>query len=624
MRQTRRNTLTPAPAAPKQNKKRPARSKVTEEKEEDEPVDYESMKLPELKKCCENLGLDSKGKKADLVKRLLDSSKAASSPQKSKRRKKTEEEPKAQDSVQTAFEALKSQGPQKRKSFKVDEKCSINNHVDVYEDYDCMLNQTNIGQNNNKYYVVQLLRGKSGGMYWTWNRWGRVGEPGAVSLKSFGSNLNGAIADFEKKFKDKTGNHWGNRDNFVPIDKKYTLLDMGDEDEDEPDSSKVEKSSNGAKTKPCSLDPHVKELMELIFDTDMFANTMKDLNIGKFFLKSTAAKMNVKKMPLGKLSKQQIAKGFDALVELENAIKAKKVSYFFHFNHVKKYDFNFHTVRKQGTKVYQELSSKFYTLIPHDFKRSRPETIETEEKVQAKKDMLIVLSDIEIAQSIEKEQEAEKQSKSSADLPPHPLDVKYKKLDCDLRRIDPTEKVYEIIKCYKEATNKIWKIPIVNIYEMTRKGEVTRFMRSDSIAYRKLLWHGTKVAVVAAILQGGLRIMPHSGGRVGRGIYFASENEKSAGYVGPSGGWGWGVAANSAKLQQKNIGIMFLAEVALGKEKNITKDDPSLTKPPVGYDSVVARGSGEPVHPHQQSFLRGFPGRNLVVSSSRESKSKTH
>lgn len=38
------------------------------------------------------------------------------------------------------------------------------------------------------------------------------------------------------------------------------------------------------------------------------------------------------------------------------------------------------------------------------------------------------------------------------------------------------------------------------------------------------------MAVIAAILRNGLRIMPHSGGRVGRGIYFASENSKSACY----------------------------------------------------------------------------------------------
>ena len=34
------------------------------------------------------------------------------------------------------------------------------------------------------------------------------------------------------------------------------------------------------------------------------------------------------------------------------------------------------------------------------------------------------------------------------------------------------------------------------------------------------------VAVVAAIVKSGLRIMPHSGGRVGKGIYLASENAK--------------------------------------------------------------------------------------------------
>lgn len=63
-----------------------------------------------------------------------------------------------------------------------------------------------------------------------------------------------------------------------------------------------------------------------------------------------------------------------------------------------------------------------------------------------------------------------------------------------------------------------------------REGEDTRFRAHDSLDHRKLLWHGTNVAVVAAILKTGLRIMPHSGGRVGRGIYFASENAKSAAY----------------------------------------------------------------------------------------------
>ena len=39
---------------------------------------------------------------------------------------------------------------------------------------------------------------------------------------------------------------------------------------------------------------------------------------------------------------------------------------------------------------------------------------------------------------------------------------------------------------------------------------------------------------------------------------------------------------------------MFLAEVALGKEHGIDRDDWTLTKPPSGYDSIVARGRTEP------------------------------
>lgn len=145
------------------------------------------------------------------------------------------------------------------------------------------------------------------------------------------------------------------------------------------------------------------------------------------------------------------------------------------------------------------------------------------------------------------------------------------------------------------------KPPRANI-PRTSQGE--RFGENDSLENRRLLWHGTNIAVVAAILKSGLRIMPHSGGRVGRGIYFASENSKSAGY---------GEADSKEALNKrgcdrnyivitsvfvvrtsKNTGVMFLCEVALGKESTITRDNPSLKKAPAGFDSVVARGSVEP------------------------------
>lgn len=43
-----------------------------------------------------------------------------------------------------------------------------------------------------------------------------------------------AVKEFEKKFKDKTKNDWKKKANFQPYPGKYTLIDMGDEgDEDE-------------------------------------------------------------------------------------------------------------------------------------------------------------------------------------------------------------------------------------------------------------------------------------------------------------------------------------------------------------------------------------------------------
>ena len=41
-----------------------------------------------------------------------------------------------------------------------------------------LTSQVNIGQNNNKYYVIQLM-----GDYYLFTRWDRVGGPGQMQLK---------------------------------------------------------------------------------------------------------------------------------------------------------------------------------------------------------------------------------------------------------------------------------------------------------------------------------------------------------------------------------------------------------------------------------------------------------
>ena len=58
---------------------------------------------------------------------------------------------------------------QKKRKPKVDSHMGSASLYEVVDDWDCMLNQTNIGHNNNKFYVIQLL--KRGSSFYVWNRW---------------------------------------------------------------------------------------------------------------------------------------------------------------------------------------------------------------------------------------------------------------------------------------------------------------------------------------------------------------------------------------------------------------------------------------------------------------------
>lgn len=459
-----------------------------------------------------------------------------------KKVKQEPETPKAKDAFTSAKEALLAAGPQVKSNKKVDEHCSLSSCGEVYEDCDCMLNQTNIGHNNNKFYVIQVV--KANNKYYSWNRWGRVGEVGQSKLSSPFDKAENAVKDFEKKFKDKTKNNWSDRMNFVSHPGKYTLIQVDGEQDAEIKVDCVDgKPAQVAKNAlPCTLDEVTQSLIKLIFSNDMFKEAMECMNL------------DIKKMPLGKLSKVQIAKGFEVLEEIDAAMN-----------------------QKSGKGRLEELSSKFYTTIPHNFGRNRPPTINDKEIVEKKKEMLLVLADIELAQTLKSE--TEKAQEEMIQTVPHPIDQDYNSLKCKLTLMEKNTEMFKIIENYLKATSgDYYKPKILNVWEVNRETEGQHFNENDNLDNRRLLWHGTNIAVVAAILKSGLRIMPHSGGRVGCGIYFASENSKSAGYVRPS----------------KNTGVMFLSEVALGKEHTITRDDCSLRTPPAGYDSVVARGIVEP------------------------------
>ncbi|KAL5022263.1 hypothetical protein ScPMuIL_001418 [Solemya velum] len=72
-------------------------------------------------------------------------------------------------------------------SAPVDAECTVMiNKAHVLSEgkniWDCMLNQTNVSNNNNKYYLIQLLEENTKKAYHVWQRWGRVGYNGQTNL----------------------------------------------------------------------------------------------------------------------------------------------------------------------------------------------------------------------------------------------------------------------------------------------------------------------------------------------------------------------------------------------------------------------------------------------------------
>jgi poly [ADP-ribose] polymerase len=178
--------------------------------------------------------------------------------------------------------------------------------------YDVSLNQSNAGNNNNKFYRIQLLEKLTGGEYHTWTRWGRVGERGMNATLGSGS-FQEALAVFEKKFKDKTGHKWEKRLD-PPKPNKYVFIERSYEPDTSEDDSKA-KSDAGARRSsvqslasdksiglpPSTLPLPVQNLMELIFNQQYMKDVLATLEY------------DVDKLPLGKLSKRTLEQGYQAL-----------------------------------------------------------------------------------------------------------------------------------------------------------------------------------------------------------------------------------------------------------------------------------------------------------------------
>ncbi|KAL6360737.1 hypothetical protein LRP88_06444 [Fusarium phalaenopsidis] len=352
-----------------------------------------------------------------------------------------------------------------------------------------------------------------GSTFKTWTRWGRVGEGGQKAVLGNGA-LADAIKQFEKKFKDKSGLSWENRgDN--PKPGKYAFIERSydpdsDDDEDEEDAKAVKKEGDEDETPApeCTLEKPVKELMELIFNQQYFQATMTSLNY------------DAKKLPLGKLSKATITRGFQQLKDLAALLDDPTLA-----------------ASKWGMSMSQateHLSNTFYTVIPHAFGRNRPPIIRDNSMLKKEIELLESLSDMKDAADIMKI------DRKTVDTV-HPLDRQFQGLGLEeMTPLDRKSNEFVHLENYlnesRGATHHM-SYEVQDIFRIERQGETQRFDNSEYATIksdRRLLWHGSRCTNFGGILSQGLRIAPPeapvSGYMFGKGIYLADMSSKSAGY----------------------------------------------------------------------------------------------
>ena len=340
--------------------------------------------------------------------------------------------------------------------------------------YAATLNQSNLGNNNNKFYIIQVLQHESSGGLFFWSRWGRVGVPGQ-------NNMIGplpkpqALSAYQKKRRDK-------------ISGGYKEIEISYDDGEE--EKKKEPKAAKRKEVASKMEPCLQNLVKLIFDVNIMNNTMKEIGY------------DAKKMPLGKLGEGTIKAAYGILSELSKAVK------------------------KKDKEALSRLSGDFYTLIPHDFgfQNMAKFVLDNEEKIKAKAGMLATISDLKVTSKL-----LDQKGNDDDSI----LDQNYKKLGCEIKSLDKKSEEYKLmLEYFNNTKGKGSKVTVSDIFEVNRPTEQAAF--NKRIGNNMLLWHGSGLSNFTGILSQGMRIAPPeapvSGYAYGKGIYMADMAGMSIGY----------------------------------------------------------------------------------------------
>lgn len=255
---------------------------------------------------------------------------------------------------------------------------------------------------------------------------------------------------------------------------------------------------------------------------------------------------DAKKLPLGKLSKSTIKAGYEILARIEAVID------------------------KTEDDDLMDLSSSFYTLIPHNFGYQNlvQFIIDTEDKLKERLETLEYLGDLEITNNLI--------SKGS-----EVIDANYAKLNTDIIALDKHTGEYELVYDYFMNTKEQNNFVLEELYKIKRKDDDKNFRRD--IGNEFLLWHGTPMTNIVSILSQGLKVKSKDFPWLSDRIFHADMVGKSIFFTN--------------YLASKNIAVVLINRVALGNKIAYCGAGSGInvwSPMPPGSTSIVLAGSHAP------------------------------
>lgn len=262
--------------------------------------------------------------------------------------------------------------------------------------------------------------------FWIFESWGRVSTSiGSKRLTNYGG-LSVAKERFETIYKDKTGNKFGNI-RFIKRAGKYFHLDI----EFNPPKEMLDSLI------ATKLSPPLYQLMEMLFDLKQMEKMMLSCDL------------DLKQMPLGKLSAKQIRSAMTVLKDISKLIS------------------------RNGTLAQlRDASNKFYTLIPHGFSVNRPTIIDSLQVVNAKNEMLESLLNMDLIYEF----------LDDGNEHMNPLDGCYHRLKNQIVPLDKYSyeftNIVGIVQNTHGATHNLYNLEVIDVFALNREGNLINFCSS--------------------------------------------------------------------------------------------------------------------------------------------------